>query len=102
MRISDWSSDVCSSDLIALRPVRPREGDLWGRKLADVAWMLYASPALLEAIGGPLPRAEDLARHPLIGWEEGVAGIAAADWPGRAAPAAAFVSRTSRDRKHAV
>src|SRR3546814_12609430 len=57
--------------------------------------MLYASPALLEAIGGPLPRAEDLARHPLIGWEEGVAGIAAADWLGRAAPAAAFVYRTS-------
>src|SRR5690606_36662287 len=23
---------------IALRPVRPREGDLWGRKLAGVAW----------------------------------------------------------------
>jgi DNA-binding transcriptional LysR family regulator len=23
---------------IALRPVRPREGNLWGRKLADIAW----------------------------------------------------------------
>src|SRR5438132_10686395 len=31
----------------------------------------YASPSVLEAIGGPLSRAEDLARHPLIGWEEG-------------------------------
>jgi DNA-binding transcriptional LysR family regulator len=81
---------------IALRPVRPREGDVWGRKLADVAWMLYASPSFLEAIGdGPLSRAEDLARHPLIGWEEGVAGIMAADWLGRAAPAAAFVYRTN-------
>ena len=80
---------------IALRPVRPREGDLWGRKLADVAWMLYASPAVLQTIGGPLSRAEDAARHPLIGWEEGVAGIMAADWLGRAAPAAAFVYRTS-------
>jgi hypothetical protein len=34
----------------------------------------YASPSVLEAIGGPLSRAEDLARHPLIGWEEGVTG----------------------------
>jgi DNA-binding transcriptional LysR family regulator len=80
---------------IALRPVRPREGDLWGRKLADVAWMLYASPARLEAIGGPLSRAQDAARHPLIGWQEDIAGIRAADWLGRAAPAAAFVYRTS-------
>ena len=80
---------------IALRPVRPREGDLWGRKLADVAWTLYASPALLEAIGVPLSRAEDVAGHPLIGWEEGTAGIIAADWLRRAAPDAAFVYRTS-------
>ncbi|UWU18839.1 LysR family transcriptional regulator (plasmid) [Rhizobium sullae] len=80
---------------IALRPVRPREGDLWGRKLADVGWMLYASPMVLEAIGGPLTRAPDAVRNPLIGWEEHVAGIAAADWLGRHAPAAAFVYRTS-------
>src|SRR5262245_55626168 len=80
---------------IALRPVRPRENDLWGRKLADIAWMLYASPAVLRAMGGPLARAKDAARHPLIGWEEHIAGIMAADWLARAAPAAAFVYRTS-------
>src|SRR5919109_1260985 len=72
---------------IALRPVRPKESELWGRKLADVAWMLYASPALLEAIGGVLTRADDVGRHPLIGWEEDIAGIMAADWLGRTAPA---------------
>src|ERR671922_172100 len=55
---------------VALRPVRPREGELWGRKLADVAWTLYAAPSVLKAIGGPLSRARDVARHPLIGWEE--------------------------------
>ena len=80
---------------VALRPVRPREGDLWGRKLADVAWTLYASSALLDGIGGPLPRAEDLARHPLIGWEEGTGSVMAAAWLERAAPAAAFVYRTN-------
>lgn len=80
---------------IALRPVRPREGDLWGRKLADVAWTLYASPAVLEATGGPLARPEDAARRPLIGWEKDATGIMAADWLCRAAPADAFVYRTS-------
>jgi DNA-binding transcriptional LysR family regulator len=80
---------------IALRPVRPQEGDLWGRKLADVAWTLYASGAVLEKLGGPLTSADGLARYPLIGWEEGVAGIMAADWLNRAAPADAFVYRTS-------
>src|SRR3546814_13892063 len=33
MRISDWSSDVCSSDLD--RPARPRAGDRGGRVMAD-------------------------------------------------------------------
>jgi molybdate transport repressor ModE-like protein len=28
---------------IALRPIRPKEGDLWGRKLADVAWAVYGA-----------------------------------------------------------
>jgi DNA-binding transcriptional LysR family regulator len=50
---------------------------------------------VLKTIGGPLSRAKDLARHPLIGWEEDASGIMAADWLARAAPAAAFVYRTS-------
>src|SRR3546814_17630157 len=51
---------------IPLRPVRTREGDLWGRKPADVAWILFASPAPLEHIGRQLPTPEALAPpHPL-------------------------------------
>ena len=69
---------------IALRPIRPKEGDLWGRKLADVAWTLYGAPVYLEANGGPVAGPSDLGRHSLIGWEEGTAGIQAADWLGRA------------------
>src|SRR3546814_16550038 len=30
MRISDWSSDVCSSDLVDVRPDRGRDGDADG------------------------------------------------------------------------
>jgi DNA-binding transcriptional LysR family regulator len=80
---------------VALRPVRPKENELWGRKLADVGWTLYAAPALLRAIGGSLRRPEDLLGHPLIGWEEEVNGVIAADWLRCMAPADGFVYRTS-------
>jgi DNA-binding transcriptional LysR family regulator len=30
---------------VALRPMRPRESDLWGRKLAEVAWAVYGARA---------------------------------------------------------
>src|SRR3954468_2068801 len=36
---------------IALRVTRPKEPDLFGRKLADIAWTLYATPALIERDG---------------------------------------------------
>lgn len=80
---------------IALRPIRPKEGDLWGRKLARVAWTLYGAPAYLEAHGGPVAGPGELGRHALIGWEEAATGIGAADWLGRAATDAAFVYRTN-------
>lgn len=79
---------------IALRPVRPKEGDLWGRRLAAIAWGLYAAPTYLDAHGGPAS-ASELAGHALIGWEEATSGIEAADWLTRMAPPETFVYRTS-------
>jgi molybdate transport repressor ModE-like protein len=80
---------------IALRPIRPREGALWGRKLAGVAWALYAAPAYLESNGGPLSNAGEVDHHALIGWGETTSGIGAADWLLRRAPGEAFVYRTN-------
>lgn len=80
---------------IALRPVRPKEPGLWGRKLTDVAWAVYASRSYS---GGPVigaREARDLREHPLIGWDEAAAGIAAAAWLSRAAPDDAFAFRTN-------
>lgn len=79
---------------VALRPMRPKEGDLWGRKLADVAWTVYGARAYLDTSGAPTAPV-DLALHALIGWEEGASGINAADWLAAAAPAAAVVYRTT-------
>ncbi|MFD2264637.1 LysR family transcriptional regulator [Lacibacterium aquatile] len=76
---------------IALRPFRPKEGDLWGRKLSDVAWTVYGRPEF-AAVG---MTEADLQRHPLIGWGEDASGIGAVDWIGRIAPASAIAYRSS-------
>jgi DNA-binding transcriptional LysR family regulator len=79
---------------IALRPIRPKEGDLWGRKLADVAWAVYGAASYIQATG-PLPSTADLRHHRLIGWDESAAGIGAASWLLDVAGTEAFVYRTT-------
>ena len=60
---------------VALRPMRPREGDLWGRKLADVAWAVYASATLqVEDANDPF------GGLPVIGWGDEANNIRAAGW----------------------
>jgi DNA-binding transcriptional LysR family regulator len=54
---------------IALRPTRPSESELFGRKLADIAWAIYGSLDYLAAHGRP-PDASALADHMLVGWDE--------------------------------
>lgn len=76
---------------IALRVARPKEAELWGRKLADIAWTLYGSP---EVIAGRR-RLGDLARGPFIGWGEEAGGIAAADWLNQTIDPAAMAYRSS-------
>jgi DNA-binding transcriptional LysR family regulator len=80
---------------VALRPVRPRQGDLWGRRLAKIAWALYATPAYLAARERPSTNAKALAQHALIGWEDGITGIQAAQWLTQAVPEGAIVYRTN-------
>jgi DNA-binding transcriptional LysR family regulator len=77
---------------VALRPMRPAEGDLWGRKLADVAWAVYGASARLKT---GLNGVTDLKAHPLIGWDAGTVGINAAEWLASAVPEGAIVYRTS-------
>jgi DNA-binding transcriptional LysR family regulator len=79
---------------VALRPLRPKEGDLWGRKIADVAWTLYGSADYLATNGRPATAA-DLAAHALIGWNEAAVDINAAEWLADATPASAVVYRTT-------
>lgn len=80
---------------VALRPIRPKEGDLWGRKLAGVAWTFFAAPAYLNAHGGPFGGADGLGTHDLVGWEETAGGIMAADWLDRNVSPESFIYRTN-------
>src|SRR3546814_15502306 len=65
MRISDWSSDVCSSDLITLRPLSPVHG--WARTLADgtleLRWTRRARGAWLWSDGVDAPLHEQSERY---------------------------------------
>jgi DNA-binding transcriptional LysR family regulator len=79
---------------VALRATRPREGDLFGRRLADIRWGFYASPAYL-AQHKPVKRRADLDRHAFIGWIEGAAATKANSWLGREVPSSAIGFRTS-------
>ena len=81
---------------VALRPMRPKEGDLWGRKLADVAWTVYGSRAYLNENGFPSSAAE-LACHALVCWDENAVGIGAADWLASVAPEDRITYRTTSD-----
>src|SRR3546814_12592290 len=90
MRISDWSSDVCSSDLrhpaveieltlsdarhdliaegfdLALRIASLHDSSLLARTIAPFAASVIASPAYLERHGTPR-HPLDLAGHRLVG-----------------------------------
>jgi DNA-binding transcriptional LysR family regulator len=85
---------------IALRVTRPKEPDLYGRKLADAAWTLYGATELLKAL--KLPRRgggadlKALAAEPrFIGWHSDVDGIQAGTWLEAELPASAIVYRSN-------
>ena len=73
---------------VALRPVRPSQADLFGRKLAGVAWGLYGAV-------GRFADATGLDGCPLIGWEEGATQIRAAAWIRAAGQSDAIVYRSN-------
>jgi DNA-binding transcriptional LysR family regulator len=79
---------------VALRPVRPKERELWGRKLADVAWAIYAARDFSGALTNGLRNPKDIQEYPLVGWDEAATGIAAAAWLSRI-PASTFAFRSN-------
>ncbi|HEY6099949.1 MAG TPA: LysR family transcriptional regulator, partial [Anaeromyxobacter sp.] len=66
---------------LALRMGRPREVGLVTRKLSDVAFRLYASPAYLRR-----RRTVDFANDAFLGFDESLAGAPQERWLARVAP----------------
>src|SRR3546814_6883570 len=70
MRISDWSSDVCASYLLALRVGPVWDDRLVVHPLGRLPRLLVARPAYLAARGMPAS-AEDLSAHQCIAYAYG-------------------------------
>lgn len=79
---------------VALRATRPSEGDLFGRKIADIRWGLFASANYLREHAAP-KRIDDLAKHAVIGWSETAPQTKAARWIAKHVPATAIGFRSS-------
>lgn len=79
---------------VALRATRPREPDLFGRKLADILWAIYEladKAAARSKARGKNP----LAGKPFVSWAETAQGIKAARWLSDNIPREAVVYRSS-------
>lgn len=79
---------------VALRAARPTQGDMLMRKVGDMAYGLYASPAYLEAKGEPQQMAE-LAGHDIIGFPHAEMPLGPVWWLSRAEKVARVAFRSS-------
>jgi DNA-binding transcriptional LysR family regulator len=76
---------------VALRATRPRESDLFGRKLADILWAVYGAADSTVRTRGK----KALGENPFVGWAEAAQGIRAAQWIVENIPHEAIVYRSS-------
>ncbi len=93
--LSDSYVDLTKGEAdVALRSGDTDDAVLVGRKIADSLWAVYASRAYVERHGGPVSEAE-MAGHPLIGFEEGMARHRAVIWLNEVAPGASYAARST-------
>jgi DNA-binding transcriptional LysR family regulator len=79
---------------LAFRATRPTQGDLFGRKLADIAWAVYGADTYLAMRGVPAASGE-LAAHAMIGWDSAASTVKAVQWLAGTVPESAIVYRSS-------
>ena len=91
--MSDRYLDVARGEAdIALRSGEPHDDSLFGRKIADSVWAVYASRSYVQHFGRP-SSAADLSRHALIGFDGIMTGHRAAKWLATVAPDARIAAR---------
>ncbi|MEW6090861.1 MAG: LysR family transcriptional regulator [Pseudomonadota bacterium] len=79
---------------VALRLARPTQGDMLMRKVGDMAYALYASPAYIAARGQP-SQMQDIAGHDLIGFPRSETPLGPIWWFSRAEKSARIALRSS-------
>ncbi len=79
---------------VALRSGDTEDGDLIGRKIADLIWAIYASRTYLSLARAPKSVGE-MAAHPLIGFDEKLRKHRLSVWLERVAPGATYAARSN-------
>jgi DNA-binding transcriptional LysR family regulator len=93
--LSDQYVDLAKGEAdVALRSGDTDDSVLVGRKIADSLWAIYASRLYVERNGAPETVA-DLARHPLIAFEESMSKHRTLSWLREVAPEATFAARNT-------
>lgn len=93
--LSDAYVDLAKGEAdVALRSGDTEDGVLVGRKIAESLWAVYASRGYVAEHGAPKSVAE-MAGHPLIGFEEGMAKHRAVVWLREVAPGARFAAHST-------
>ena len=96
----DLRADVRLLDLsrreadVAVRLVKPKEPALIARRLGELRFSLFASPAYLDRRGAPRSLSA-LAAHDFVGFEAALDDLPQNKWLRRAAPAPRYVVRAS-------
>jgi DNA-binding transcriptional LysR family regulator len=90
--LSDKILDLGSDADIAIRAKRPTETALFGRKIVDSPWALYASRSYLARCG-PVKGPADLGRHSIVMFNGALSDHDAARWLRSAAPKAHVAAR---------
>lgn len=93
--LSDQYVDLAKGEAdVAMRSGDTDDAVLVGRKIADSLWAIYASHAYVARNGAPQAVAE-IARHPLIGFEESMTRHRIASWLKQVAPEAHYAARST-------
>ena len=93
--LSDQYVDLAKGEAdVALRSGDTDDSILVGRKIADSLWAIYASKTYIAQHGAPAVVA-DLARHPLIAFEESLSKHRTVSWFKEVAPGATYAARNT-------
>lgn len=93
--MSDRNLDLAKGQAdVAIRGVPPTDNALFGRKIADSAWAIYASKSYVKRYGGP-KRPKDIDRHSIVLFDGKMRDHRSARWLKSVAPNARVAARAN-------